>query len=410
MIVVIGASLAGMATAARLARVGHEVVIIERQPSVTLPPLTATLDGERSTPGAGARREGRRSVEEGWTGALSPLDDDPHVVVLPAAWRDLFKKSGQPLVGALGQHQLQLVPAPPASYPTTDGRLLLPTDRAGQWHTLVDAFGPQLATAWRDLLDRLDTTWLTLRQLGVEAEFAAARLDRATKAALRTDETLADLARQVGPLGTAFTDLAVRRDSNPRRTPGWLGTRLSLERTFGRWQLVDATGTPRPAARLRDVLLQRLADRGVELRWATEAHQVSPGLVRTSGGDLHAQAVVVTTSPWQHATLTGGHPPRRLSAASTTGPQWHGWRTLLDLPRLHTPLPGVYVASAFSPAGPEPWAQLLTGALAAYRVHAELTGQDMRPANKAWRPPPLRRQARTVISTSTNMSDSLGPE
>ena len=49
---------------------------------------------------------------------------------------------------------------------------------------------------------------------------------------------------------------------------------------------------------------------------------------------------------------------------------------------------------------------LLTGALAAYRVHEDLTGQDMRPTNKAWRPG----QARTVTSTSTNRSDALGPE
>ena len=66
----------------------------------------------------------------------------------------------------------------------------------------------------------------------------------------------------------------------------------------------------------------------------------------------------------------------------------------------------MYHASAFSPAGPEPWAQLLTGALAAYRVHEDLTGQDMRPTNKDWRPA----QARTVTSTPTNMSDSLDPE
>lgn len=61
-----------------------------------------------------------------------------------------------------------------------------------------------------------------------------------------------------------------------------------------------------------------------------------------------------------------------------------------ESPRLRTATPGVYHASEFSPAGPEPWAQLLTGALAAYRVHEDLTDQDMRPSNKSWSPPPLR--------------------
>ena len=365
MIVIIGATLAGLAAAARLARVGHQVVVLDRQPQ----PSSAQEAGLWPT----------------------GLDADPNLVVLPAAWRDLFKKSGQPLVGALGQHQLQLVPAPPASYSTSAGELILPADRAAQWHTLVDAVGPRTATTWRDLLDRMDQTWLALRPLGVEEEFTAARLDRATRAALRAGESLADLAGQVGPLGGLFTDLAVRRDSEPRRTPGWLGTRLSLERTFGRWQLIDSAGVPQPAIRLLDVLLQRLVDRGVELRWATEARQVRPGQVVTREGNVTCRAAIVATSPWEYATLTGQRPSRRLAAAATAGPRWQRWRTLLELPRLQSSLPGVYAASEFSPAGPEPWAQLLTGALATYRVHEDLTGQDMRPSNKDWQPPPLRR-------------------
>ncbi len=314
------------------------------------------------------------------------------------------------MAGELGRHGLSLVPAPAPTYATPAGEFTLPADRAGQWHVLTEALGPRTAAAWCDLLDRLDATWLALRPLGVEAEFTATRLDRATRNALRADETLADLAHQAGPLGDLFLDLARRRDSDPGRTPGWLGTRLSIERTFGRWQLVDAGGNPHPAARLRDVLLQRLADRGVELRWKDEVYRVRSGRVITAGGDLTCQAVVITTSPWQFATLTGTRPPRNLTAAATAGPRWTSWRTLLDLPRLRTAIPGVYQASEFSPAGPEPWAQLLTGALAAYRVHEDLTGQDMRPTNKEWQPPPLNRQARTVISTSTNMSDSDGPE
>ena len=42
---------------------------------------------------------------------LSPLDTDPHTVVLPAAWRDLFKKSGRPMAGELGRHGLSVAGA-----------------------------------------------------------------------------------------------------------------------------------------------------------------------------------------------------------------------------------------------------------------------------------------------------------
>lgn len=363
MIVVVGASLAGIAAAARLARVGHRVTVFDR----------------RALPGPAQAND-----------RLSPLDTDPYGIVLPAAWRDLFRKSGRPMAGELGRHRLSLVPAPAPSYSTPAGDIPLPAERAGQWHALVDAVGTEAAATWRDLLDRLDATWLALRPLGVEAEFTASRLDRATKAALRTDQSLADLARQAGPLGSLFTGLADRRGSDPRKTPGWLGTRLSIERTFGRWQLVDSDGTAQPAAQLLDVLAQRLLERGVDLRWQTEVQRVRPGQVLTTDGAVDCAATIIAISPWQHATLTGQRPPRRLSAASTAGPQWHGWRTLLALPRLSTVMPAVYHASAFSPAGAEPWAQLLTGALAAYRVHEDLTGQDMRPTNKAWDPPPLR--------------------
>lgn len=360
MIVVVGATLAGLAAAARLARVGHQVVVLDRRPTPQ-PKVPAPL---------------------------SPLDTDPYAIVLPAAWRDLFKKSGRPMVGELGRHGLSLVPAPARLYSTPVGQITLPADRAGQWHALAETFGPPVAATWRNLLDRLDATWLALRPLGVEAEFTATRLDRTTRTALRTNESLADLARQAGPLGGLFTDLALRRDSDPRRTPGWLGTRLGIERTFGRWQLVDPDNTPQPAARLLDVLLQRLRDRGVDLRWQTEVERVRPNQLTTTDGPLECQAIIIATSPWQQARLTGQQPPRRLTAASTAGPQWHSWRTLLALPRL-TVAQGTYHASEFSPAGPEPWAQLLTGALAAYSVHQDLTGEDMRPSNKAWSPPPL---------------------
>lgn len=320
MIAVVGATLAGLAAAARLARVGHQVVVLDGRPAPSPFSPTATLPAENLAPGPGARHGEWRSTNGVDAAGLSALDTDPYAIVLPAAWRDLFKKSGRPMAGELGRHGLRLVPAPAPTYSTPASEIALPADRAGQWHALVETVGPPAATAWRDLLDRLDATWLALRPLGVEAEFTAPRLDRATRAALHTDETLADLARRAGPLGGLFTDLAARRDSDPRKTPGWLGTRLSLERTFGRWQLVDADDTPQPAARLMDILLQRLLDRGVDLRWETEVQRVQPGQVTTADGPLACQAAIVATSPWQHAKLTGQRPPHGLTPPAPRAP------------------------------------------------------------------------------------------
>ena len=39
-------------------------------------------------------------------------------------------------------------------------------------------------------------------------------------------------------------------------------------------------------------------------------------------------------------------------------------------------------ASACSLAGPEPWAELASAALAVYELHERLTGEDCRPSNR----------------------------
>ena len=143
----------------------------------------------------------------------------------------------------------------------------------------------------------------------------------------------------------------------------------------------------------------------------TTATLVRSGEVVTDRGRWAADRIIVAVDPWTHVALTAGtdrvigRAARRLRPADGGGAQWRGWRTLLDLPPLVTGLPGVLAASSCSPGGPDPWARLLTGALATYRVHEELTGQDIRPTNKA-----LGRQDRRVISTSTNMSEEREPE
>ncbi|HOQ52409.1 MAG TPA: FAD-dependent oxidoreductase [Micropruina sp.] len=68
------------------------------------------------------------------------------------------------------------------------------------------------------------------------------------------------------------------------------------------------------------------------------------------------------------------------------GTRWTSPRTWLRQPPLRAATPTVVTASASSRGGNDPWAQLLSGALAAYVVHENLTGADIRPTNKAARP------------------------
>ncbi|WP_428533680.1 FAD-dependent oxidoreductase [Propionicimonas sp.] len=370
MIVVVGAGLAGLAAAARLARAGHEVVVCDNAP----------------VPGTGIGV----ATEPGGT-----------VLTLPAAWRDLFRKTGRSLDAELGRAGLELVPAPPRSFTLSDGSALaLPTDRGAQWAVLAPRFGQDTAAAWRDLLDELDGTWQVLRRLGLEAEFDG-RLTAADRAVLAPRTSIARLAGRVPPLADLVLEVAARLGQDPARLPGWHATRLSVERVFGRWQLVDTRGVPQPAAALVGLLVERLGARGAEVRSGVEvlSIRVDPHgghRLTTTAGDLVAETVVSAVDPFTHADLTRERPDlrtaQRLQRAPGGGPLWTSWRTLLDLPRLQPAKPGVIVASAWSPGGTDAWAQLLTGALAAYRVHAELTGEDMRPTNKEYRPGPLPRR------------------
>lgn len=326
-VTVLGRTFAGVAAAVRLARVGHDVTLVE-------PPGTPGAPGASDAPDALGAQLG------------DTLD-------FPAPWRDLFKKSGRPAAGALGLHGLDLVPDP-------DGP---PTDRGEVWYADVAALGEPAARAWRDFVDAADDTWQALRPLGLEAELTP---DAVARAGLPPRRSLEDAARTLPhpALADRVHTLATRQGLTPDAAPAWLVARLSVARTFGRWRLQSAdpstsSGTTWvPASALVAVLDDRLAERGVQL--AAEPPD-------------HADATIDTRDPG----LTW-HKPSHWGRGTTFTAQ------LLARPPLRDPRrPGWFHASASSPAGREPWAQLQSGALATYAAHEHLTGEDIRPTNKA---------------------------
>ncbi len=367
---VVGGGLAGLAAAVRLARVGHEVAVFEARPV----------------------------VGDGIEVATEPGGE---VFTLPAAWRDLFTKSGRRLEAEFALRDLTLVPAGPREYRFANGGTLdLPSERGEQWTAIRDALGEDAATAWRDLLDGLDGTWQQWRQFALESD-PDPRLVRAVSGSLRPRESIAELAGRLGSpeLGEVLLAQAAWLGQDPGRLPGWHVFRLAVERGFGRWQLVGQDGLPRPASTLVALLAERVGVRGVDVRTGVEVVGIRRGpVLQLRGGELPVSAVISTVDPFTHADLTRERADQRIAnhlrRSAGAGPAWTGRRTLVDLPTLQPSLPGVLVASAWSVGGPDPWAQLLTGALAAYRVHADLTGEDIRPSNKLigpnGRPRPVR--------------------
>jgi UDP-galactopyranose mutase len=202
-VIVVGGGLAGLAAAARLAKAGHLVELYERSDT-----LGGTWAPYRLLSG-------------------HLVDDAPPIIGFPAPWRDLFRKSGRPLEAELARMGYALLPAEPPNMIFADGaELTLPTDRGGQYTTLADAYGRQVAERWQQLLDRLGEVWQTLRGLGVEAELRDRRqLDRATRGSLfGRKATLAGLAASIDHphLEALIRSVAYRSGSVPECTPAFV--------------------------------------------------------------------------------------------------------------------------------------------------------------------------------------------
>src|SRR6266540_3052364 len=136
-VVVIGAGLGGLAAAARLAKLGHEVTVLERDRRTGGALGTLEADGFRWDTGAA------------WT-------------TLPAALRDLFRKSGRPL-----ERVAELVPVTsPRRHMFTDGATLdLPVlDRAEQLHAWRDFADERAAQQWSTLIDGYAHVWDGIRR------------------------------------------------------------------------------------------------------------------------------------------------------------------------------------------------------------------------------------------------------
>ncbi len=285
-VVVVGGGLAGMAAAARLAKSGHPVELHERSD----------------------RLGGRWAASALPSGLL--VDAAPAVLGFPAPWRDLFRKSGRPLEAELARRKYALVPADPSVVVFADGsELIWPADRGAQHTVLTAAYGEPVAGRWRDLVDRLDQVWQTLRPLGWEAERREADLTRTVRRDLLGRQSIAGLAGTVAHphLEALVRSVAHRLGGTPEATPAWAAVELSVQRTFGRWQVQPAEdttlGEPGRSSLLVEALAGRLELRRVDVHLnstVTEIRVADGRVVAVGAGPAErpASAVVSTVDPW----------------------------------------------------------------------------------------------------------------
>lgn len=406
-----GDNLVALAAALRLSRLGHRVSLVCADPRWrrdSTRPLAATL---------------------------------PPVLELPSAWKDLFAKSGRSMDAELSGRGLRLVQAPSPVHLLDGDELTLPTERADQLSAVRRRFGPDVADCWRAVLDRADEIWQARRRLGVERAVTSTPRVGSLPETIRTTPALTGLTRDLPDLLAACLDSLGPLEGGTRPGAGGvlLAADLAVPRVFGRWHLVGPQG-PTDLQPLLDLLDARLDRRGIAVLAGTRPASGAPvNAAAGTGSEGPADAVVEATAPpvrrrpirrqqtfwapvrtltttlapdprdadegireqiehtpdgpvvrwrWRNGdrlvTVTDDHTrpvpdPARGPALSDTG----GWRRRPVLGWTRHDGVATLAASPASHGGPEPWAQLLTGALAAYQVHLHLTGEDVSPTNRA---------------------------
>ena len=271
-VIVIGAGLAGLATAVRLAKLGHQVTVCE--------------ESERLG-GALGRVEADGFCWD--AGAAS--------TTLPAALRDLFRKSGRPI-----ESLVQLEPiTEPRRHLFGDGSILdLPVgDRGAQAEAWTDLAGEKAAQRWTSLVDGYGETWQILRKTSLEPPLQD-RLPLKAILALKPWQSLQRVAERSLDDERARAVLryyATQHGSDPKLTPGYVGVWSYLERTFGRWTVQGGFSV------LADALAQRASERKINIHTNAEVVAVTTdsgtvtGVRLADGTELPAEIVVSDIDP-----------------------------------------------------------------------------------------------------------------
>lgn len=241
-IAVIGAGMGGLAVAARLATLRHDVTVFEQ---------ADTAGGKLGH----FRRDG------------FGFDTGPHLLTLPATYRDLFLKTGDAL-----ENHVDLVPVDPAfQYRFADGvEVDIPNVSrrriAAAWD---DAVGDGAGADWASVMERAGRIWDATRQPFLESplEGAGSLLRRARDVdALRTIapwRSLRGLGRQYlrDPHQQLVWDrYATYTGSDPRLAPAALAAVAYVEQSFGAWTVRGGL------ARLGVAVHERAVERGAVVR------------------------------------------------------------------------------------------------------------------------------------------------
>jgi phytoene dehydrogenase-like protein len=266
-VVVIGGGFGGLACALRLAKLRHDVTLVEA--------------GELGGALAPVAAEGFE-----WDGSATHT-------LLPAVVRDLFRKTGRPLEKELDLVQLDCL----REHWFDDGSsLVLAAGRTPQLEAF-ETLGSGLGQQWVDHVAAYADDWEVLRLGYFEVPWTPESLPREVAARLASRETLHKRLRSLPDerLRLVAAHPFATDGHDPRNVPAWAGLTAYLEQRFGAWAVTGGMGA------LRDALVRRLATRAVTVV-GTRAHDIvlrdgrAVG-VTTGTGVLDADVVVCAVDP-----------------------------------------------------------------------------------------------------------------
>ena len=239
-VIVIGAGLAGLATAVRLAKLGHQVTVCEERSG-----SAARSAGSRPTV-----LLGRRSSQYYAPGrAPRPVPQERPADREPGATGAHHRTAAAPVRRRVDPRPAGRRPCRPGGGVDGPGR--------GEGRAAVDLARRRIR---RDLADPPQDLARTT-PAGPPPTQGDPRAQALAVAAARRP---AEPRRRAGPRSTAV--LRDAHGSDPKLTPGYVGVWSYLERTFGRWTVQGGFGV------LADALAQRASERKIDIhttpRWS----------------------------------------------------------------------------------------------------------------------------------------------
>jgi UDP-galactopyranose mutase len=265
--VVIGGGFGGLASALRLAKLGHAVTIVEeRELGGVLAPVTA----------------------EGFV-----WDTVTHTL-LPGVVRDLFRKTGRPLEKELELTQLDCV----REHWFEDGSsLVLSAGRTAQLEAF-DGLAPGLGARWLEHVEAYADDWEVIRREYAEVPWEPDQIGRDLAARLDSRESLRKRLRTRLPderMRLVAAHPFVADGHEVRDVPAWAGLTAYLEQRFGAWAFAGGT------VALLEALVRRLDTRQVAVvRGRARDVVVRDGQavgVTTTAGELDADVVICAVDP-----------------------------------------------------------------------------------------------------------------